>query len=1000
MSRSMLFRLHFSRLLPLIIMLLFAVGARAAGPESLSLNGSWKFKYLAPKSAEEPAGFEQPGYNDADWAAIAVPGNWNMLGFGTSRYGSPEESLGFYRTRFTVPAEWRGQHAVLRFEGVMYVYELWVNGKRAGAWDSAYNPCEFDVTGLVEYGAANTLAVRVANRSKTYEFDTNDDWSYSGIFRDVELKRVPLVHIAGQRIVTRVAADGTSATVTVATEVGAFDQSEKLGDYQISGELRDAGGQVAGRFERAAAQAGEAMLSLKAPKLWTAETPYLYTLTTTLARGGAAVQTRTERVGVREVSIRDAALRVNGRPVKLRGVDRHESDPILGKALREPQMRRDIELMKAANINFVRTSHYPPHPRFIELCDELGMWVDCEVPFGFGDKHLTDPSYQDALYQRAEATLARDRNHPSIIFWTVGNENPWTEIVANAVRRVKALDPTRPASVALMGGDVSKYGAELAKVCDILCAHYPDAEQIVKWSQTYRMPVVATEYSHALGLSVEQLGPVWRAMESHDTIAGGAVWDWCDQAILKQAEGKTPPAHPEEAWPDKDHYYDCKGNSGTDGIVYADRTPQTDYWQVRKIYAPIQLEGREAALARGARRVRLEVRNAYDFVDLKEIGARYRWRLWRDAREVKSGAGEMALAPHARGTIEIETGALEGADADWRLEIRFENGKGQAINERTLRLLPEGKKADWGRRLAGSGAAEMQLKREGGVDRVATPAMTLERERASGTLTLKAPGGETLLAGGPWARVGRPLALTEQANAKRRNLDYWDPYLLKAPQVTAADAKLAGRDVVMTQTVRYERAGRPGQALQGTITATVSPQGWIELHYELTPEGACGLFLEAGLSLLLPKAMTHARWLGDGPYPALPLQDELDERGIHHLASGDLHFAGARPRVDVLAITDDQGRGIGVIGGGDWLGWEQTEDGIVLSHLARVGGRGNKTNSSMVRIEAAKTGTIRGTLRIAPLAPEHWPGLFGDFFGAARPANVAVFAPFFASYDR
>ena len=245
-------------------------------------------------------------------------------------------------------------------------------------------------------------------------------------------------------------------------------------------------------------------------------------------------------------------------------------------------------MIKAGNCNFIRTSHYPPHPRLIELCDELGIYVMCEVPFGFGDEHLTDPSYQDILYARARATVMRDKNRPSIIVWSVGNENPITDIDLATGQRVKELDPTRPICFPQVGSYFQRNFQKLPEWVDIYAPHYPVIATLRNYAATLTRPVIATEYAHALGLAAGRIQDEWDIMAASPVLAGGAVWMFQDQGLLRTAEHRMDRVQASNyVWLDSRHYYDTNQLDGVDGIVYSNRTPQVDYWQVRKVYSPV-----------------------------------------------------------------------------------------------------------------------------------------------------------------------------------------------------------------------------------------------------------------------------------------------------------------------------------------------------------------------------------------------------------------------------
>ncbi len=556
--------------LTLCVLGFLAVHTFAAGPQDVlpvkigndaqSLQGDWKFKYLPTSEIGGDDSFFQPTFDVVAWKTIPVPSHWELHGFAEPKYKKVDEGTGLYRRTFRVSAAWRGQRVFLRFEGVLYGMTVWVNGKPIGEWASSYNPVTFDVTdALLPGDADNVIAVRVTTRSKGWEFDTNDCWALSGIYREVTLFAVPATHFTDYTARTTLNADGTAE---LRLEVAASNAAS------VSGRLLAPDGQLVHEFlfPLGSDALGITNLSVTKPQLWTAETPSLYRLEFTLQSRGQTVQRFTEKIGLRQVAIADGILKLNGVPIKLRGVDHHDIWPGEGRVATEALMRRDLELMRDANINFIRTSHYPPHPRFIELCDEMGIYVMCEVPFGFGDSHLTDPSYMDTLLTRARATVMRDKNRPSVIVWSVGNENQLTELGLKTARRVKDLDPTRPVCFPTVGTYFEKnyqQFVELPAFIDVYSPHYPVVSRLRDYAGKLQRPVIFTEYAHALGLAADRIQDEWEIMQASPRVAGGAIWMFQDQGLFRATNTPVNSSAPTKyAWKDPQHYYDTAGTDG------------------------------------------------------------------------------------------------------------------------------------------------------------------------------------------------------------------------------------------------------------------------------------------------------------------------------------------------------------------------------------------------------------------------------------------------------
>ncbi|HTG67162.1 MAG TPA: glycoside hydrolase family 2 TIM barrel-domain containing protein, partial [Flavobacterium sp.] len=415
-----------------------------------SLNGIWKFKYIPSSDLGSDVSFYNTNFDLSKWANIKVPGNWELQGFAEPVYGKKlKNGTGLYSTNFTVPADWEKNPVYIAFDGVQSGYSLWVNGNFAGEFASAFNRQTFDISKFVNPGKTNTLAVKVITQPKGWEFDTNDDWSLAGIFRDVTLFSLPQVHLNDVTIKTFVNKSNASISVEAVVEKTAKKFSKNL---KLFGELIDAKGKLVKTVTIVADSKQPQTdflnftekITVEKPQLWSAENPYLYTLRLSLKDNDTEIQRRTENVGIREISWADGILKLNGAPIKLKGVNHHDLSPVNGRAITDAELKEDLALMRKANVNFIRLCHYPPQPRLLQLCDSLGFYLMDEVPYGYGDELLNDVSYLPILKQRAKSTIWRDKNHPSVIIWSVGNENPVTEIGLETGRYVKTLDRTRP----------------------------------------------------------------------------------------------------------------------------------------------------------------------------------------------------------------------------------------------------------------------------------------------------------------------------------------------------------------------------------------------------------------------------------------------------------------------------------------------------------------------------------------------------------------------------
>ena len=590
-----------------------------------SLNGEWALKVI-----EGTADTDEVPAQDGSWGKIPVPGCWEAYGYCKPSYDKANPLTGYYRTTFSVPTEWKGKRIVLRLDGVLYGYDLWINGKKAGSWRSGYNTTLFDITPYInKKRGSQELAMKVITRFPGSDFDYNDDWAPSGIFRDVTLMAVPETHLSDLTIHAKL-----SGEVSVDTEIA----NAKKGTT-VKHEIYDMQGNMVGTSK------------VDNPQLWTAETPYLYTLRTMLMQKKDTLQVFTNRFGFRETTIEGNVLKLNGKPIKLRGVTCHSTDPVTVKVINEESILRDMKLMKEASVNYIRTSHYPREPRFYELADSLGFYVIDEVPFGFGDKLLSDTAYYPVLQQRAQATIRRDKNHPSVIIWSLGNENPLTDICIRLGEYVSSeLDPSRPYCYPQVGSYFRRFfEGENAKgfpsKAPIYSPHYPTTGQIAGFYQHRDRPVIFTEYCHTLGISLEDHDRQWEIIQRTPGIAGGSVWEWVDQGMPFKDSLDNRYGYEEKVFTSDNGGFEMYGNKGTDGLLYADRTPLPNYYELRRNYARAFVSSLKGNV--------LTIVNRYDFLNLKD-NVTFRWTLTCDRDTVRTGAFTIDCAPHDSATYRME----------------------------------------------------------------------------------------------------------------------------------------------------------------------------------------------------------------------------------------------------------------------------------------------------------------------------------------------------------
>ena len=986
-----------------------------------SLNGDWSFKYLPGLEPGADGGFTSPQFDVSAWATIPVPANWELKGFAEPAYGDDlKDGLGLYRRSFRVPPAWQGRRTFLRFEGVAFGYQVWVNGRLAGESSaSAFNRHTFDVTGhlLPGRGADNLLAVRVTTKPHGVEFDLNDDWSLSGIYRDVTLFSVPALHLQDYSTRTRLV-DGAAEL--------AVDAVLSQAEGEVRARLVAPDGRTVADLPlaRSAEMRRSAVLRVPAPKLWSAETPSLYRLRLTISANGKTLQTVEEKIGLREVSIASGVLQLNGRPVKLRGVNHHDLEPKTGRTVTQAQMRQDLQLMKQANINYLRTSHYPPHPRLLELCDEIGMYVMDEVSIGHGEKNLDKPDYRANILARVRPTIMRDKNRPSVLIWSIGNENPINDAELEAGRLAKQLDPTRPITIPKIGSYFARNFERIPDYVDIHAPHYPSNATLKGYTETLKRPAILTEYAHALGLATDRIQAQWDLIQSSTHFAGGSIWHFHDQGILRTSAKPVDPGQPTQtAWVDRYRHYDTNGLDGADGLTYADRTPQVDYWQVRKVYAPVQFVQRTAAVKPGRQSIEVTAENRHDFRSL--AGIKIHWALQRNGKPVQQGI----LAPNAPArtqqtlSVPVTIPADAGNDV-LALELRAIDEQGLQINERTIRLEQDGgARSVWMARLQEQGAPVVSESQN--EFKVALPRWDLTVQRASGALAIRDKAGRLLVAG-IHPHSGRKPTMAEALRSTTSPL--WlssvlttlqdsivsveqrdgtvrvavsGHYRLQDEQAVRAAAlqiakKAALQDDLMPDAAKAAQPGNGKGGLKGGYVLDIGANGAIAVSYDFAPFDAVGRLSEAGLSVVAPEGAGELRWIGQGPYAGYPGKDRLNEFGLFHLNRDDLHFQGNRRETDLAMLTTASGSGFALAADKADMAAERSGAQTLLSHNALIGSLGNKGTSPEVLIDQVPR--IAGAFTLVPLA-RAWPAPLTRWFGQPAAAK-SVFKPFVHSYDQ
>ena len=590
----------------------------------LSMEGQWKFKFVT-HHYDAPKGFEAVGYDDSSWELFPVPGLFELNGHGDRIYknagyawcnqfenkpGFVEEKnnyTGSYRRTFRVPADWKGQDIFIHVGSATSNLHLWVNGQEVGYSEDSKIEAEFNVTKYLRPGEDNLVAMQVMRWCDGSYGEDQDFWRFTGIAREVYMYARPKVRIADVKIVPDLVDNYTNGKLQIDIDVPGGK------GCQIQYRLSDRYGAKVYQSPTSGIMNTEHQfigIEVKNPHLWSAEIPYLYTLYITLRdKAGNVLETIPQKVGFRKVEIKGGQLLVNGKAVLFKGADRHELDPDNGYVVSVERMKQDIKILKQLNMNGVRTCHYPDDPRWYDLCDEYGIYVVAEANFeshgmGYGDRRLAqDPLYKKTIVERNENNVRIQKNHPSIIFWSLGNESGYGQNFEAAYDRVKELDPSRPCQYEQARQDGKT---------DIFCPMYYGYDGCEKYSQGDNpRPLIQCEYAHAMGNSMGGFKEYWDLIRKYPKYQGGFIWDFVDQGIrgTSKVTGNQIWMYggDEGRYPASDHNFNCNG------VIAPDRSLNPHAYEVQYIQQNIWVKNLD--LKRGT----VEVYNENFFKDLSNV---------------------------------------------------------------------------------------------------------------------------------------------------------------------------------------------------------------------------------------------------------------------------------------------------------------------------------------------------------------------------------------------
>ncbi len=868
---------------------------RDDSPFVLSLSGPWKF-HFAPRPEDSPAGAEADDFDTAGWDEIQVPGNWETQGYGKAIYTNvkmpwplddypappPEDNpTGVYRREFQVPADWDGREVFIHFGGVDSAFHLYVNGQAVGYSQDSRLPAEFRLTPYLRKGS-NTVTARVYRWSDGSYLEDQDHWWLSGIHREVYLYSLPKTHLRDVFAVAGLEADYRSGKLQVTARVRDYARSELKGGSRVEVRLYDASGQpvlaepAMAELLVAPTQPLQAVVEQEVGQVqpWSAEHPHLYTATISLLdTAGQLLDVTSCRVGFRQVELRDGQMLVNGQPVLMQGVNRHDHDQHTGKHVTREAMISEIRLMKQFNINAVRTSHYPNDPQWLDLCDEYGLYVFDEANL---ETHATynlqthDTLWTTAFMERGTRMVERDKNHACVIVWSLGNESGAGPNHAAMYGWFKEYDGSR-----LVHYEGTMHQTKPSRyITDILCPMYPsvtgkapdawrrDILELAKDGVDDR-PVIMCEYAHSMGNSTGNLSEYWDAIRSHKRLQGGFIWDWIDQGLLKHDEQGRP------FWAYGGDFGDEVNdrNFCINGLIWPDRTPHPAMWEYKKILQPVHVEPLDLPAGR------LRIENRYFFSALEHLQGR--WSLEIDGQAVAEG--ELPQLKTAAGESEEMTLDLP--------QVELPAG---AICQLTLRfVLPQATPwAEAGHEVAAEQFAmpakgpaavvnrvpeqpAVRVKNGGDQCVLLTEGTHLTLDKQSGRITSWQAGGAELIVAGPIVNLYR--APTDNDGIPGKPVCMMNDWL--AVGLDRLQQRVLAIDVYQTRPQEARLAVQTRLQAEGVELGfdcrydyTFYGNGAMRLDVDLRCDRGLPELPRVGLVMQLPGTLDQVEWLGRGPH--------------------------------------------------------------------------------------------------------------------------------------
>ncbi len=933
-----------------------------------SLNGEWSFKFVE-KSEDRPLDFMSAQFQGEEWDTISVPSSWEMKGYGQPIYTNivypftPQKSLdakydwrgpqppmppyiyrdnpvGSYFRDFEVPAAWDDQSVVLHFGGVTSAFYVWINGTEVGYSQGSCLAAEFDITPYIVEGT-NRVAVQVFKWSDGSYLEDQDMWRLSGIHREVMLLAQPKISI--NDIAVRAELDETykDGTIEIRPAIWMQETQADLNGWTIAAQLFDAEQNAIFTEElstnvkdiyyerhpqRDIVKFAFMESEVKAPHKWTAETPYLYTLVLSMKNpAGEIVEARSQKIGFRTVEFdNDQALLINGKSVEIIGVNRHDHSAVNGKALTREEIEEDIKLLKQFNFNAVRTSHYPNDPYFYELCDKYGIYVMDEANIEthhLGGYLAHTPSWTGAMLSRIQRMVMRDKNHPSIISWSLGNESGTGPIFAAAAAWIHDFDnsrfvhyegaqgdPTHPhykEGVAGDGKSEAYANPDDPAFVDVISRMYPELRQIIAQSESpyINRPIIMCEYMHAMGNSMGGLGDYWDAIRARKNLIGGFIWDMIDQGLLTTNDKG-------------EEYYAFGGDFGDkpndenfciNGVFAPDRTPNPHAWEAKYLFQPAEIT------LLSSEPCSVTILNRLTHTSLSQYDAQ--WEIYENGALIQSGSlPELNIAAGDSQTVQIQHKAIKyKVDADYwiRVSIRekedkFWCKKGFEVAYEKLLLKAKEPKCE---AYASTSKSIITVDKQADYT-ISSDAFEAMVSTQSGYLTSYKVDGEEILSSALKPNFLRPSIDNDVRGASaqyfRLSRTFWNKFMrnLKVDSIETVENDATSKCV----NVKYATF----EDVQLTLSYNFFSDGMVTVAMEMDAAESTPDIIRFGVELGVPSLFSNTTFYGRGPFENYIDRKRAAKMGEYTLSTSDLFFNYVQPqesgnRSDVEWLTLSRG---------------------------------------------------------------------------------------------